>query len=60
MLSGIVRRRESGLKLVGVGGVMNAADVQDRLDAGAHAVQMATAPMLDPEIGIKIRNEVSE
>ena len=58
-LAGIVRRRESKLNLIGVGGVMNAADVTARLNAGANAVQLATAPMLDPEIGLKIRREIS-
>ncbi|MBI3683311.1 MAG: hypothetical protein HY235_23305 [Acidobacteria bacterium] len=32
-----------------------AQDVRDRLDAGAHHVQIATAAMLDPLLAIRIR-----
>jgi len=59
LLAGIAARRAPNLRLIGVGGVMNAGDVRDRLNAGAHAVQLATAPMLDPEIGLRIRAEMS-
>jgi dihydroorotate dehydrogenase len=58
LLAGIIRRAELPLKLISVGGVMTAADVKARLAAGAHHVQLATAPMLDPLIGIKIRREL--
>jgi dihydroorotate dehydrogenase len=43
------------LKLISVGGVRDAADVKARLGAGAHHVQIATAAMLDPMTGVKIR-----
>ena len=46
------------LELVGVGGIGSAADVRRYLDAGATAVQLATAPMVDPEVGLKIRREM--
>ncbi|MFN7925694.1 MAG: hypothetical protein U0Q16_36680 [Bryobacteraceae bacterium] len=59
MLAGIIRRRGSQLKLIGVGGVMNAHDVQNRLDAGAHNVQMGTAPMIDPLVGLCVREQVA-
>jgi dihydroorotate dehydrogenase (NAD+) catalytic subunit len=55
MLRGIVERKRSQLRLIGVGGVMTGEDVAARLQAGAHAVHLATAPMLDPEVGLKIR-----
>ncbi|MBN8731894.1 MAG: hypothetical protein J0L64_15240 [Acidobacteria bacterium] len=55
MLRAIVERKQSKLRLVGVGGVMTATDVTARLNAGAHAVHLATAPMLDPEIALTIR-----
>jgi len=55
MLAEVIRRKGSPLRLISVGGVMNAGDVAARLDAGAHHVQLATAPMLDPMAGIKIR-----
>jgi dihydroorotate dehydrogenase (NAD+) catalytic subunit len=58
MLSGVVARQRSHLKLIGVGGVSSAEEVQSRLQAGAHHVQLATAPMLDPFIGIRIRERL--
>jgi dihydroorotate dehydrogenase len=59
MLRGIVEAKGLATKLIGVGGVMNAADVRQRLAAGAHHVQLATAPMLDPEVGLRIRKELA-
>jgi len=59
MLHRILSEQNSTLRLVGVGGIMNVYDVHNRLAMGAQAVQLATAPMLDPEIGIKIRREIS-
>ena len=53
----IIQQARVGLKLVGVGGISNAAHVQAQLAAGSHAVQLATAPMLDPRVGWKIRRE---
>jgi dihydroorotate dehydrogenase len=47
------------LKLIGVGGVMSARDVRDRLAAGAEHVHLATAPMIDPFVGIRIRRELA-
>ncbi len=58
MLAGIVAARGSKLRLVGVGGVSSAGDVRERLAAGAHHVQLATAAMLDPRVGIRIREEL--
>jgi dihydroorotate dehydrogenase len=60
MLARLIRDSGSKLKLVSVGGVMNAHDVRQRLDAGAHHVQLATAPMLDAEVGLKIRRELAD
>ena len=48
-------RRRLGLRVIGVGGILTAADVGRYLDAGAEAVQLATAVMVDPEVGLKIR-----
>jgi len=59
MLREIVEDTASPLELIGVGGVMKAGDVQDRLAAGAHHVQLATAAMLDPEIAIRIRTDLT-
>jgi len=45
--------------LIGVGGISSAADVRDYLDAGAHACHLATAAMLNPAVGIEIREQLS-
>jgi dihydroorotate dehydrogenase len=55
----MLSKLDSGVKLIGVGGVMNARDVRGRLAAGAENVHLATAPMLDPLIGLRIRRELS-
>ena len=58
MLARVIRARGSQLKLIGVGGISSAADVSERLGAGAHHVQLATAAMLDPMVAIRIRSEL--
>lgn len=57
MLRAVLDAAGSPLELISVGGVMSAKDVRARLDAGARHVQLATAPMLDPMTGIRIRQE---
>ena len=51
-------RSDDGPALIGVGGVTNAHHVMEFLDAGADAVQVATAAMLDPLLAIKIRRDL--
>ena len=51
----LIRERGSLLRLIGVGGARTAGDVREYLAAGAHAVHLATAAMLDPQAGRKIR-----
>lgn len=58
MLRAIVERQQSKLELISVGGVMSASDVKARLKAGAVNVHLATAPMLDPLVGIRIREDL--
>ncbi|MEO7144820.1 MAG: hypothetical protein ABI165_15075 [Bryobacteraceae bacterium] len=55
----MLREMNCNLRLIGVGGVSAAKDVRERIQAGAHHVQIATAAMLDPQIAIKIRRELS-
>jgi dihydroorotate dehydrogenase len=55
----VLRQHALRLKLVGVGGISSAEHVRAHLDAGAHAVQLATAAMLDPQVGLRIRGELS-
>lgn len=47
--------RTAGVHLISAGGVHSARDVEDRLQAGAHHVQIATAAMLDPGLALKLR-----
>jgi dihydroorotate dehydrogenase len=56
----VIRERGSRLRLVGVGGIATADDVGEHLRAGADAVQLATAAMLDPTVGIDIRRRAGE
>lgn len=51
--------RKRDLCLIGVGGVGNAEHVRDYLLAGAGAVEVASAAMVDPEVGLKIRHDWS-
>lgn len=46
----IVSRLALPLEIIGVGGVFTADDVRTYIDAGAHAVQCATAAMLQPDL----------
>jgi len=55
MVADLVRRRGYPLSLIGVGGAFDAADVRRYLDAGAAAVHLATAVMIDPEAALRIR-----
>lgn len=59
LLAGLIARRSLALGLVGVGGAATAADVAQYLAAGAEAVQIATAAMLDPGVGLAIRRALA-
>jgi dihydroorotate dehydrogenase len=60
LFAGILRQQFLTLRLIGVGGIATARDVQAQLAAGSHAVQLATAAMLEPRIGWRIRAELAE
>ena len=51
----LIAERNLGIQLIGVGGIQNADDVSAYLRAGAHACHLATAAMLDPAVGAKIK-----
>jgi len=55
----VIRAQRSTLRLVGVGGIATAAQVRAHLDAGSHAVQLATAAMLNPLLAQEIRRNFS-
>lgn len=50
-------RRAAKLWLIGVGGAFSSADVRAYLHAGAHAVHLATAPMMRPDVALDIRRD---
>jgi dihydroorotate dehydrogenase len=56
----IIRERRSSMRLVGCGGISSTEHVGDFLQAGAHAVQLATAAMRDPGVGISMRQQASD
>jgi len=59
MLDRVIRERRSKLRLIAVGGMGSPADIRERMAAGAHHVQLATAAMLDPSVAIRIRSELT-
>ena len=59
-LANYIANQNYQLALIGVGGVFSAEDVQRYLSAGAECTHLATAVMEDPEVGLKIRNSLTE
>ena len=55
LLRELIRETGSDLRIIGVGGLSDADDVKERIEAGADHVQLATAAMLDPMVGVRIR-----
>jgi dihydroorotate dehydrogenase (NAD+) catalytic subunit len=53
----LIRDRGLCTKIIGVGGIAEAAHVREYLDAGAETVQLATSIMLDPLVGLRIRSD---
>ena len=51
-----IARQSSALKLIGVGGISATEHVRSYLSAGAHACHLATSVMVDPTVGVTIRN----
>lgn len=49
-----------GIDLMGVGGISTAAHVRQYLQAGAGCVGLATAPMLNPDVALEIRQRLAE
>lgn len=56
----IIAEQHSSLRIVGVGGISHASQVYAHLQAGSHAVQLATAAMLKPDLGLAIRRSQIE
>lgn len=55
----ILRSSQHGLDLIGVGGISNADHVQQYLAAGASSVAIATAAMINPTVGLTIRERLA-
>ena len=55
MFAELLAQSDRPLELIGVGGASSADHVQDYLKAGAHAVHLATAAMVNPGVGIAIK-----
>ena len=53
----IIRERRLVTRIVGVGGIFTSEHVRQFLGAGCHAVQLATAVMVDPAVALRIRRE---
>jgi dihydroorotate dehydrogenase (NAD+) catalytic subunit len=56
----LIRERGLKLRLIGVGGASTAEHVRQYLDAGAEAVHLATAAMVEPGVAVAIRRELAE
>ena len=59
-LQSIIQKGKLPLELVGCGGIDSADRVQSYLSAGASLVQLASAPMLNPMVGIEIRQNLRQ
>jgi dihydroorotate dehydrogenase len=52
----VIHQSALNLLLVGVGGIGTAEQVKAHVEAGSHAIQLASAAMLDPYVGLGIRH----
>jgi dihydroorotate dehydrogenase len=52
----VIHQHALKLQIVGGGGIATWQHVETHLLAGSHAVQLATAAMLDPGVGVRIRH----
>ena len=50
--------RAVGIPVIGLGGIMTAADAIEFIMAGATAVQIGTANFIDPTVTIKVRDGI--
>ncbi len=58
--SAAVTQGQFTIDLIGVGGISSVAHVRDYLDAGANACHLATSVMVDPTVGLTIREQFSK
>ena len=55
----LIKKHQFNVRIIGVGGISTLDDVNQFLEAGAHSVQLATAAMLDPGVGLRIKQEAA-
>jgi dihydroorotate dehydrogenase (NAD+) catalytic subunit len=60
MAAEIIQQDALELQLIGVGGAASIVDLRRYLEAGAHAVQIATAAMVNPGLALKIRRDFGD
>jgi dihydroorotate dehydrogenase len=58
MFCRLIENSGSKLKLIGVGGIRTAGDVQGHFSWDCRHVQLATAAMLNPRIAIELRAQL--
>ena len=59
MFADLIRERAASIRVIGVGGAGTTGDVRNYLAAGAECVHMATAPMVDPGVALRIRSQLA-
>jgi dihydroorotate dehydrogenase (NAD+) catalytic subunit len=59
VFSELVRQRGLATKIIGVGGISSAAHISEYVDAGAESIQLATAAMIDPLVGVQILSDLA-
>jgi dihydroorotate dehydrogenase len=55
----LAEQRGLATKMIAVGGASTAQHVRDYIAAGAESVHIATAAMVDPKVGLRIRRELA-
>ena len=58
LFADLIERQNLPTRIIGVGGASSAIDVQRYLDAGAECVHIATAAMIDPLVGRRIKDDL--
>ena len=59
MFADFIAADDLELQIIGVGGISSAEHVHSYIDRGAKSVQLATAAMQHPDIGVRIRAGLS-
>jgi dihydroorotate dehydrogenase len=59
MFAQLIRESGANVALIGVGGASNAGHVREYLSAGAHAVHIATAAMVNPWVAVEIKRQLA-